>query len=251
MEHRRWRFWWRGGLAAGLTAGAVAALPYSTGTATATVTPGGMISNSYSISGAPSDGLDKLAFTLKVISAPDAKGYYWAQQFYFASGKGAYIGLQPRPGGSGLAVFSVFGSGTSTSHANCRTGADGGAGTSCSVTYPFVKGRWYQLEVINNGNDNWTGYVVDTATGVWTTIGNWNIPSGSGKLKASGVGFVEYFTSVADCGSIPYGQAVWGKPFVSPEPGTGTNSGARTYGPCAAAATYALSGGQVTMTTGG
>ncbi|WP_326745710.1 DUF3472 domain-containing protein [Streptomyces sp. NBC_00121] len=236
--------------AAGILSGALAALLYTTGPAAAAVTPGGLVSNSYSISGAPAEGLEKLAFPLKVISQPNDGGYYWAQQYYFKSGQVGYIGLQPRVD-SGLAVFSVFGSGTSTTHPNCRTGADGGSGTSCSVTYPYVKGRWYQLEIIKTGTDNWTGYVVDTSTNTWTTIGSWNVSSSAGLLKPSGVGFVEYYKSVADCASIPYGQAVWGKPFVSPEPGTGTNTSAYTYGPCKADASYGLSGGEVTMTTGG
>ncbi|MEU8489210.1 DUF3472 domain-containing protein [Streptomyces sp. NPDC048641] len=226
-----------------------AALLYSTGTAAAAVTPGGMVSNSWSVSGAPSDGLDKVAFVLKVNTTPSSSGYYWAQQYYFQSGKVGYIGLQPASGGR--AIFSVFGSGASTTHPNCRAGADGGDGVSCSVSYPWVAGRNYQLEVINNGSDNWTGYVVDATTAVWTTIGNWTIPSGSGKLKPGGVGFVEYYSSVADCNSIPYAQVVWAKPFVSPEPGTGTNTSAHTYGPCAANASYSVSNGEVTMTTGG
>ncbi|MEU8569778.1 DUF3472 domain-containing protein [Streptomyces pathocidini] len=238
------------GLIVSTVAAALAVLLYPAGTASAAVTPGGMISNSYSISGAPADGLKKLAFPLKVISQPNAPGYYWAQQYYFKSGQVGYIGLQPRTD-SGIAIFSVFGSGTSTSHPNCRTGADGGSGTSCSVTYPYVKGRWYQLEIIQTGTNNWTGYVVDTSTNVWTTIGSWNVSSSAGLLRPSGVGFVEYFKSVADCGSIPYGQAVFGKPFVSPEPGTGTNTSAYAYGPCKANASYTLSGGEVTMTSGG
>ncbi|MEU4272589.1 DUF3472 domain-containing protein [Streptomyces sp. NPDC026092] len=238
------------GVLTGIVAGALASLLYSTGPAAAAVTPGGMISNSYTVTGAPSEGLEKLAFPLKVISQPNDAGYYWAQQYYFKSGQVGYVGLQPRVN-SGMAVFSVFGSGTSTTHPNCRTGADGGSGTSCSVTYPYVKGRWYQLEIIRTGTNNWTGYVVDTASGVWTTIGSWNVSASAGYLKPSGVGFVEYYKSVADCASIPYGQAVWGNPFVTPEPGTGTNTSARTYGPCAADATYSISGGQVTMTTGG
>ncbi|WP_406435432.1 DUF3472 domain-containing protein [Streptomyces sp. NBC_01589] len=171
-------------------------------------------------------------------------------RYYFKSGQVGYVGLQPRVN-SGLAVFSVSGSGTSTTHPNCRTGADGGSGTSCSVTYPYVKGRWYQLEIIKTGRDNWTGYVVDTSTNTWTTIGSWNVSSSAGLLKPSGVGFVEYYKSVADCASIPYGQAVWGKPFASPEPGTGTNTSAYTYGPCKANAGYSLSNGEVTMTSGG
>ncbi|MFE7792031.1 hypothetical protein [Streptomyces sp. NPDC057460] len=119
--------------AAGILSGALAMLLCTTGPAAAAVTPGGLVSNSYSITGAPAEGLEKLAFPLKVISQPNDAGYYWAQQYYFKSGPVGYVGLQPRVN-SGLAVFSVFGSGTSTTHPNCRTGADGGAGTSCSVT---------------------------------------------------------------------------------------------------------------------
>lgn len=241
----------RTGLGLGVVVSAFASLLYTTGPAAAAVTPGGMVSNSWSISGAPSDGLDKVAFVLNVTSAPDASGYFWAQQYYFGSGQVGYIGWQPRSGGGGRAIFSVFGSGTSTSNANCSTGADGGAGTSCSVSYPIVKGRDYNVEVINNGNNNWTGYMRDSNTGVWTTIGNLNVPSGAGKLKPSGVGFVEYYSSVADCNSIPYGQATWRKPFVDPEPGTGTNTSAYTYGNCKSSASYTLSGGEVTMTSGG
>ena len=109
------------------------ALVVGSSPAFAAVTPGGMVSDDWSFSGAPSAGLTKLAFPIAVENQPDYASYYWAQQYYLENGQGGYIGLQPRTGG-GAAIFSIFGDGTSTTNADCSSGADGGAGTSCSIS---------------------------------------------------------------------------------------------------------------------
>ncbi|HWG26492.1 hypothetical protein [Actinospica sp.] len=214
----------------------------------AAVTPGGMVSDDWSFSGAPSAGLTKLAFPITVTSQPDASSYYWAQQFYFKNlSQGAYIGLQPRSGG-GEAIFSVFGSGTSSSNSHCSTGADGGSGTSCAISYPYRVGAEYELEVIESGTNSFTGSVVDDSTGARTTIGSWSV-AGAGNLKPSGVGFQEYYDSVSSCSAIPYGQAHFSRPFTNTGDGTGAVTSGSTYGHCASQGSYTLDGnGGITMT---
>lgn len=215
--------------------------------ASAAVTPGGMVSDNWSFSGAPSGGLTKLAFPITVNSQPDAAGYYWAQQFYLNNNQGGYVGLQPRAGG-GAALFSIFGSGTSSTSPNCHSGADGGAGTSCLISYPYTVGNEYELEAIVTGTNTYTGYVVDDSTDVWTTIGSWTV-SGGGNFQPSGVGFQEYYDSTSSCSAIPYGQAHFWRPFTNSGQGTGAITSGGTYGTCAAEGSYSLDGnGGVTMT---
>ena len=227
---------------------AAAALTLSdAGSAFASITPGGMVSDDWSFSGAPSGGMTKLAFPITVNSQPDASGYYWAQQFYLKNNQGGYLGLQPRTGG-GAALFSIFGNGTSTTNPNCHSGADGGAGTSCLISYPYSVGHEYELEVIVTGTNTYTGYVVDDSTAVWTTIGSWTV-SGGGNLQSSGVGFQEYYTSVSSCSATPYGQAHFWRPFTNSGQGTGSITAGGAYGNCAAEGSYSLDGnGGITMT---
>lgn len=219
---------------------------------------GGIVSESWSFQNAPAAGLTSITFPFMVFSAPSSSGYFFAQQFSFVnnnndSGQGAYIGIQPAGnGGNGQddAHFSFFGTGSSAVNTtNCSTGADGGTGTTCDVTVPFVPGHQYNLTVYRDSNKNtiWHGSIVDsTACQVATSLGSgnkssvctpteigaWNIGYETA-LSSSNGGFVEYFVSAVPqgCSGLPYADAE----FLAPTTPSGLSSVVNneySYGGC-------------------
>ncbi|ALO12212.1 hypothetical protein AQF52_6619 [Streptomyces venezuelae] len=148
----------------------------------AAVVGGGNVSIGWSISDAPSEGLTNITFPITVDTATaHQSGLHFAQQFAFEKNVG-YTGLQPRADIAGKerlrGVFSVFGTGASTSHANCHSGADGGAGVSCGVEFDAVYGHRYDLKIARTASDTWTGTATDTVTG--TSIRATAAPTSSG-----------------------------------------------------------------------
>ncbi|MFE4253952.1 DUF3472 domain-containing protein [Streptomyces sp. NPDC056910] len=184
-------------------------------------------------------------------SQPDTKSVFFAQAFYLKNGQVGYMGLQPRPGAADLALFSIFGAGTSTTNPNCTPGADGGEGVSCAITYPYQAGRQYRLKVQNLGGSTWEGIVYDTVTGTTTHIGSWTVSSSAGLLKPTGTLFVEYFLPVADCNSIPRAQAYFSNPQGNGSTYSGSYSSAVLLGPCKDKTSYSISGTGITTVTGG
>ncbi|KAF9382840.1 hypothetical protein CPB97_006912 [Podila verticillata] len=148
---------------------------------------------------APSGGLNDITFPFNIANAPHKTGYFFAQQFSFQGiSDVGYIGLQPRPDSNGKsiihAVFSSFQRGTTSIHPNCHEGADGGPGVSCAVDIIGDYSHTYNMVVENiQGTLTWRGSLVDTATGASTTVGQWTLPAGAGKLINRQVGFVEYY----------------------------------------------------------
>ncbi|KAK2592092.1 hypothetical protein QQS21_010198 [Conoideocrella luteorostrata] len=197
----------------------------------------------WSFRSAPSSGLDDVTFGFNLVNAPHKSGFYFAQQFYFANIKnGSYAGLQPREDSNGQATlhaaFSSFEGGTTTGHANCHYGADGGQGVSCAVEFQADYSHTYEVVVQNEGGATWKGSVVDTATGKSFVIGEWTLPSGAGKMKASSVGFVEYYRwndgkKNHVCSSLPRTEVTFKNP-TSRTSGTsgGSISNIHEYGEC-------------------
>ncbi|MGW6404783.1 DUF3472 domain-containing protein [Streptomyces sp. NPDC055134] len=210
-----------------------------------------MINAYHSIAGAPSAGLSDISYHITVNGQPDTKSVFFAQAFYLKNGQVGYMGLQPRPGAADLALFSIFGAGTSTTDPNCTPGADGGEGVSCAITYPYQAGRQYRLKVQNIGGSTWEGIVYDTVTGTTTHIGSWTVSSSAGLLKPTGTLFVEYFLPVADCNSIPRAQAYFSNPQGNGSTYSGSYSSAVLLGPCKDKASYSISGTGITTVTGG
>ncbi|KAI0011515.1 hypothetical protein F4779DRAFT_215375 [Xylariaceae sp. FL0662B] len=166
----------------------------------------------WSFSTTPSGGLNDITFPINMANTSHQSGYYFAQQFNFDNVQDVgYTGLQPRPDSNGNSIvhaaFSSFQNGTTTSHPNCSNGADGGPGVSCAVDIQGDYSHTYNCVVQNTGGTTWRGTLVDTVTGQSNVIGEWTLPSGSGKLKGSQVGFVEYYPwnipSPPPCSSLP------------------------------------------------
>ena len=172
----------------------------------------------FKVNGAPKEGVDRVVYHTTVEDAQSAKGYYWADQANFVHGGHAiYIGLQPRERAADYrAIFSVFGKGARGISDHTSNGADGGAGSSGSITYPWVKGRRYALEMkrvksdkANADEQAWQGSVTDETTHRTTVIAEYAVPATWGHLLPGSVFFAEYF---------PYNAAKYHGAHPAPRP---------------------------------
>lgn len=202
-------------------------------------TPGstGIVSVPYTFKDAPEDGFDSMTFTVRISEAPQTCAFYYTQQFKLVHGNGGYIGLQPRENGQGLAVFSLLGKDTMPASPNCRKGADGNPGVSCSTRIKLDYMQDYSLTVARDKADYslWKGTIKNVATGKKTVIGAWRPTSSAKGIKANGSGFVEYVPHVTDCADIPYTKGYFGAPSARAPNGnrfSGTIGHLTTYGKC-------------------
>ncbi|CAI3959779.1 unnamed protein product [Commensalibacter communis] len=117
--------------------------------------------------------------------------YYWANQFFFKGGDGAYIGLQNRSGGVKAVNYSIWGA-SSWKSGKCNNFGHEGTGVQCELIYPWAVGHAYRLDVSKNGNIV-TGTVTDLNDNKSTQIAQIEVPSTYGKLYASS-GFVEEYS---------------------------------------------------------
>ncbi|CAI7609851.1 unnamed protein product [Penicillium pancosmium] len=197
-----------------------------------------LVGISWKVSNTPSDGLKDISFPIAMPNAAHKSGYYYAQQFSFTGQSDVgYTGLQPREDKSSGSVvhaaFSSFVAGTTSSDPNCSDGADGGAGVSCAVDVSATYAHGYVLRVKNTQGTTWTGTMVDAVDGTETHIGSYTLPSGSGGIQGSQVGFVEYYpwnSGTHTCDQLPKTDVTFGVPTSSG--GTGELGAAYEYGDC-------------------
>ncbi|KAK2766976.1 hypothetical protein FQN54_006293 [Arachnomyces sp. PD_36] len=197
---------------------------------------------SWKVADVPSSGLKDISFPMSIANAPHVAGFYFAQQFSFVGQNGVgYTGLQPRKDSDSSsiihAVFSSFIAGTTSDDDNCSDGADGGAGVSCAADIPATYDGTYQLKISNTEGTTWTGTLVHTDSGNESHIGTYTIPSGSGGITGSQIGFVEYYPwnspKPHKCSKLPYTSIVFGSPKTSTEgAGEGSLGGAFEAGDC-------------------
>ncbi|MCF3122984.1 hypothetical protein IPZ68_25260 [Streptomyces arenae] len=206
---------------------------------------GGNVSVSWQVSGAPAAGLSNLTFPITVNTATAHKsGIYFAQQFGFTNAPDVgYTGLQPRPNSGGKerlsARFSSFVAGTTTSDPLCHEGADGGPGVTCAVDFDAVYGHRYDIRVQRSGGDTWTGTARDTVSGKETHLGSWTLPPGSGNLRGSQGGFVEYYLGIPSCADMPRSDVVFGGPTSTDAGGlSGTSRANYEYSDCVGESNY-------------
>lgn len=212
------------------------------GAATAAVT-GGNVLVGWSISGVPNSGMTNITFPITVNPATaHVSGIYFAQQYNFAKAMG-YTGLQPRANNGSNerlhGVFSTFTAGASSSDPNCHDGADGGPGVSCAADFDAVYGHRYDITVSRTGSDTWTGTATDRVTGRSTHLGTYTLPSGSGNLKGSQSGFVEYYAGIPSCSTMPRADVVFGGPTSTDAGGlSGTTRANYEYQGCLGQSNY-------------
>jgi hypothetical protein len=201
------------------------------------VGPTGIVSVPYAFD-KQANGYDSMTFIIRIDAAPDKKrSFYYAMQYKFIDGNGGYIGIQPRGGNKGMAVFSIFGDGAVPVAANCHGGADGGQGVSCSKAFTFKFNTSYHLDVVRDKKDKtlWRGFIKDTGTGKRTEIGSWKPKAGAKGLEANSAGFVEYFPLINDCSDISATKGFFGHPSAKTPDGknvSGKIGKLSTYGRC-------------------
>ncbi|WP_323072485.1 DUF3472 domain-containing protein [Mycetohabitans endofungorum] len=191
-----------------------------------------MASLSYHIPTTPP--ITQITFSITVVRAPDAAGYYFAQQYGFSGGSVGYMGVRPRPGGKSLAAFSVFGSGTEVvDTTRCTGGADGGEGVSCSAEHELVHGRKYLLTITRDSADPrvWRGSITDSVTHQQVVLGAYKVPATWGSLFSSQSGFIEYYAKVSSCASIPLAEILFSPPYGS-DGRAGSLYAQKEYGRC-------------------
>ncbi|MGW6154099.1 hypothetical protein ACWFRM_13325 [Streptomyces sp. NPDC055144] len=166
--------------------------------------------------GAPTP-VTELTLPMSFESAPDASGIYFAYYTTLESGTRPYAGFQPKPAVDGKptlqAIFSSFNANATTTDSHCKYGADGGAGVSCAVQFPYTKGTMYAVELSRVSDDGTTqlmnGEVVNTETGADVAhIGSFRLPVASGRFKAADQGFIEPYLT-AGCSqqvTVTYGK---------------------------------------------
>lgn len=152
-------------------------------------------------------GYDKVTFPITVNEAPfTGRNYYYALQADFIKdidpakgGSPIYIGLQPREEGKNLVIFSTFGTGTTALSSNCKPGADGGSGTSCSIQYDWKLDTPYVLTMQKEYKDStanldvWSGHIQNKKTLETLEIGRFSVPKERLGLNQSMYHFNEYF----------------------------------------------------------
>ena len=181
--------------------------------------------NGWSMSGSPDDGMQDITFPFKFNTVPHKPMYYFAQQFSF-KGKDAsgYTGLQPQDDKDGntmiRGVFSTFTANSTTDHANCSPGADGGPGVSCGVVVPGNYDSIFNMVVENIGGTTWRGLMVEVSSGTVTEVGTWTLVDGTLGIQPSQGGFIEYFIGSPTCQEMEYVDVVVYNP-TSSTPGAG------------------------------
>ncbi|WP_419999871.1 hypothetical protein [Streptomyces boninensis] len=204
---------------------------------------GGNVLVNWSLPGTPADGLSNITFPITVNPETAHKaGIYFAQQYDFANAMG-YTGLQPRENSGGKerlsARFSTFTAGATTSDPLCHEGADGGPGVTCAVDFDAVYGHRYDIKVERTGTNTWSGTARDTVSGASHHLGTWTLPDGSGNLKGTQVGFVEYYLGIPSCAEMPRSDVVFGGPTSSDAGGlSGTTRASHEYSDCVGEGNY-------------
>ncbi|OON82894.1 hypothetical protein [Streptomyces tsukubensis] len=169
--------------------------------------------------GAPGP-VSRLTLPMAFRSAPAAGGLYFSYYTTLESGTRPYAGFQPKEVDSAgrptlQAVFSSFNADATTTDGNCSYGADGGAGVSCAVRFPYEKGTMYALVLkrasVSGATQQMTGDVVNASTGAEVAhIGGFGLPSSSGRFKNADGGFIEPYLS-AGCSqraTVTYGKPI-------------------------------------------
>ncbi len=180
---------------------------------------------------ASASGYKSFEHSLVVDSYKPGSSYFWSHQFGFVGGDGGYIGLQST-GAAGrrsgeyrkTAIFSIFKAAIATDTPGCTISYDTfdgapGSGTSCIITYNWVKGRTYKLRTEMGAREAngtwWSGWVVDTTSGAKTLIGRIKVPATWKGHRNNSVMWTENFFSTArTCNDIPYSKVRFSKPIA-------------------------------------
>ncbi|CAN3500936.1 hypothetical protein DICA1_C16556 [Diutina catenulata] len=171
----------------------------------------------------PAEGFETVTSTIKVDpkTYKDA-AYYAANTHLFKDGASHYYGLQPFASGNKV-FYSVFGEHTElVDKTRCSGGADGGAGVSCSMDYPWEMGVEYKFESkvtkkFDDGRRLWNGTLIEPS-GKRVYIASWIVGKEKGNLTGVNTQWLEYWIfngdgkTAATRNCQKYGKATFGTP---------------------------------------
>lgn len=159
-----------------------------------------------------------------------ANSMFFAQTLWFQNHPGCagnpdpncrdvlYLGIQQGAGaGTRSARFSLWNT-TTARGPHCEPFGGEGTGMTCFRGYPFVENHAYTLRVWRLENDGagqwWGAWIIDTATGVETHLGDIRATAGTGELQ-SAVSFNEYFGPAVPCDQLPHSSVAFGAPTIN------------------------------------
>jgi hypothetical protein len=159
-------------------------------------------------------------YVVDQVGAKPTPTWYWATQMGFQNGEAFYMGLQPDFGHQTRALFSVFGAGTTPLADTCNSGADGGSGTSCSISYPWKVGKTYRLTVAHiasgKATTTWRGTIRDLSLKKPATqIGKWSVPASWRLIAPGAMSWSEWFGGNIPCSARTRNSVYFRHPFAS------------------------------------
>ncbi|WP_155639842.1 DUF3472 domain-containing protein [Burkholderia cepacia] len=197
---------------------------------------------SWAITGVPSGSFvlskgnnSSIDFSFNVQSDPGDKSYvFWAQQFWFETGPGGYLGLQ-RVAGKKQIIFSIWNANASVAlmqGAVAETFNEFGPGQHVIAPFDWQLGHTYQFRLENSGGSGpwWEVSVTDLTTNDHWDLGKIQANAGWGNLQKNVSTFTEVFINGGSCELIPYARAAFGSPTSDHGVGTTAKISAWTYG---------------------
>ncbi|MEK0098158.1 ricin-type beta-trefoil lectin domain protein [Streptomyces sp. A475] len=174
-------------------------------------TPG---SNTYYSAPAGTSTLTDVTFGTTVEADPAQGNVFWSHQFRFTNTVHGYIGQQRKRAGTGMFLFSLWGSTAATPGSTgtyCQTFTESGTGYTCRLDQSFVAGHHYTYQVAPDTQNGWyKATVTDTTAGTSFVLGSIQVGTGA-QVDATGMlDWVEYFdwnNAAARCEDEPYSRA--------------------------------------------
>ncbi|MFE5044866.1 ricin-type beta-trefoil lectin domain protein [Streptomyces sp. NPDC056637] len=192
----------------------------------------GQTPGTYTNYGFPSGttALTEATWGTTVEADPGRGNVYWAHQFDFTNSVGGYVGQQRWRTGTGMFLFSLWGSTAAkagSAGTYCQTFDESGTGYTCRYNEAFTAGHHYTYRVSPDTTDGWYKVTIsDVTAGTSFVLGSLQVGSGARISTGGMVDWVEYFdwnSNSATCEDEPYSRAR----FDLPE-GTSTGGSAVT-----------------------
>ncbi|WP_223280699.1 ricin-type beta-trefoil lectin domain protein [Streptomyces antnestii] len=145
---------------------------------------------------------------------PGRGNVFWSHQFGFDNSVGGYIGQQRWRTGTGMFLFSLWGSTAAkagSSGTYCQTFDESGTGYTCRYNQRFTAGHHYTYRIAPDTTAGWyKATITDTTAGTSFVLGSLQVGTGA-RISAGGmVDWVEYFdwnSNSATCEDEPYSRA--------------------------------------------
>lgn len=165
-----------------------------------------------------------ITFPIMVKTDPGVSSdVFWSNQFSFSNGQTSYIGMQRNGGGESQILWSVWNvsqykqDGSQTSW--CQKFGGEGTGISCRILYNWSEGHVYNFHIYKAPTVGWYSASfddIDVAGKLIKRIKLGSIKINSDSIQEESIGWVEYFewnSPRSRCGTHPYSQALFMKPY--------------------------------------